>query len=330
MTTPVFRPRRLRQNALVREMVRETRLSVGGLVLPLFISAQVRGRQAVPSMPGVFETDLDELCRDAESALTVGVNKLLLFGVPKQKNAKGSDAYSKNGIVQKGLQTLRKQFGGELLLMADTCLCQYTDHGHCGILTGKGVDNDATLDLLGKIAVTQAAAGADVIAPSGMIDGMIARLRTALDGCGLQDAMLMSYAVKYASALYGPFRDVAHSTPSTGDRRGQQMDPANTDEALREAALDEGEGADILMVKPALSYLDIIHRLSGANALPVAAYLVSGEYAMVKAAAANGWVDEAQVSYEHHLSIRRAGARIIITYAARDIAAWMKEGRVGG
>lgn len=332
MNGPLIRPRRLRQSSLVRDMIRETRLHSSQLVLPLFVNKSVKGRKLVPSMPGVYETDVAELVKNAQRAFDDGVRRVLLFGVPPGKDPMGSGAYDPEGVVQEAVRALKHRFGKDLLIMTDACLCQYTDHGHCGVFqspAAMGVDNDATLDLLEKIAVTHAAAGADVIAPSGMIDGMIGRMRAALDEEGFQETMLMSYAVKYASALYGPFRDAAHSAPSHGDRRTQQMDPANSKEALREALLDEVEGADILMVKPAISYLDIINQLATETTLPVAAYIVSGEYSMVKAAAEKGWIDEPTVTYEQHLSVARAGASIIITYAARDLAKWMADGKVG-
>ncbi len=322
------RPRRLRHSALVRDMVREHHLHASQLVLPLFVSAQVKGREPVVSMPGVYQTDVAELCRDVEKALGAGVRRVMLFGVPSKKDPLGKEAYSPASVVQKSLSALRKNFGAEVLLMADTCLCQYTSHGHCGVLSKNGavVDNDATLGLLGKIAVAQARAGADFVAPSGMIDGMVGVMRTALDTEGLTDTGILSYAVKYASALYGPFRDAAESTPSHGDRRAQQMDPANAREALREAALDETQGADMLMVKPALSYLDVIHRLRQQSNLPIAAYFVSGEYSMIKAAALKGWLDEPRVVHETHLAVVRAGADILLTYYAVELAGWMKKG----
>ncbi len=326
---PRVRPRRLRLNPLVRDMVRETRLHADQLVLPLFVSAVAKGRCPVASMPGVAQTDVDELCRDVEGALKDGVRRVILFGVPGEKDGQGRDAYAADGIVQQVLGRLRKQFGSDVLLMADTCLCQFTDHGHCGVVregSAEGVVNDETLALLRTTAVSQAAAGADLVAPSGMIDGMVANIRDALDEAGHAHVGILSYAVKYASALYGPFRDAAESTPSHGDRRGQQMDPANAREAIREALLDEEEGADLLMVKPALAYLDILQRLSTVTTLPLAAYLVSGEYSMMKAAAEKGWIDERAVVLEIHTALTRSGASVLLTYYARDIARWLQQG----
>jgi len=313
-----FRGRRLRGREAIRSLVRETRLSPGQLLLPLFLDEGERGRTPVSSMPGVFRTSVDEALRDAEEVLALGIGGVLLFGIPTQKDPEGSGAWSEQGIVQQGVRALRGRFP-ELLIATDVCLCEYTSHGHCGVLQGERVLNDPTLGLLERTAISHAHAGADLIAPSDMMDGRVAVLRDGLDSAGFPELPIMSYAAKYASAFYGPFRAAADSTPAFGDRRGYQMDPANAEEALREVLADLEEGADIVMVKPALAYLDIIRRVKTETGAPVAAYHVSGEYAALMAAIERGWLDERAMA-EALLSIRRAGADIIITYWAREFA----------
>lgn len=326
MVFPEYRPRRMRQNAALRAMIRETRLSASQLVLPVFVMPGKGKREPVASMPGVCRFTVDELVKEARDCLALGVRSLILFGLPEKKDALGSGAYAKNGIVQQAVRALKDKVP-ELLVITDVCLCEYTDHGHCGCLNGQEVDNDASLELIAKTALSHAQAGADMVAPSDMMDGRIGEIRQTLDEEGLYSVPIMSYAVKYASAFYGPFRDAAESTPQFGDRRGYQMDPANSREALREATLDVEEGADILMVKPALSYLDVIRMVRDEFDLPVAAYQVSGEYAMIKAAGERGWIDEARVMEESLLSIKRAGADIILTYFAKDMAKLLAEKR---
>jgi porphobilinogen synthase len=292
----------------------------------LFVREAIDEPQPIEAMPGHYQHTLDSLTREAEAALKVGVGSFVLFGIPAEKDAEGSQAWDDDGIVQRALRHLRDAFGPDALLIADLCLCEYTDHGHCGVLEGEMVANDPTLALYQRIAVAQAAAGADVIAPSGMMDGQVGAIRTVLDREGFGDKAILAYAAKYASAFYGPFREAAGSAPRFGDRRGYQMDPANAREAVREARLDIEEGADIVMVKPALAFLDVIRAVADSTEVPVAAYNVSGEYAMVKAAAANGWIDERRVLREILLGIRRAGAQMILTYhakqAAADIPCW--------
>ncbi|MBM4242582.1 MAG: porphobilinogen synthase [Deltaproteobacteria bacterium] len=316
---PAVRPRRLRATDRLRRIVRETRLAPEQLVLPLFV-VPGRGKALdVPSMPGVRQWSVDRVAEEAGRAFDAGVRSVILFGVPEAKDASGSHAWREDGIVQQALRALRTALP-ELTLITDVCLCEYTDHGHCGVLDGQSVANDPTLALLAKEAVSHARAGADVVAPSDMMDGRVAAIRSALDAAGFAGTPILSYAVKYASGLYGPFRDAAQSTPAFGDRRSYQMDPANVREALRELALDLEEGADMVMVKPALSNLDVLAAVRAACHVPVAAYQVSGEYAMIKAAAANGWIDEARVVDETLIAIRRAGADIILTYFAIDAA----------
>jgi porphobilinogen synthase len=316
----IERPRRLRRTSTLRELVRETRLAPSQLVQPYFVCPGENVRREIPSMPGQFNLSLDALAEEAQRARRAGVGALLLFGLPESKDAGGSGAYIEAGIVQQALALLKRETP-ELLLIADTCLCEYTDHGHCGPIVDGEVDNDATLDVLARTAVSQAKAGADVIAPSGMMDGMVGAIRGGLDAHGFSHVPIMSYAVKYASGFYGPFRDAADSTPQFGDRRGYQMDPANAREALREAELDVRQGADILMVKPALPYLDVLRAVRERFSLPVAAYQVSAEYAMIKAAGARGWIDEERVVDETLVSIARAGADVIVTYFAAEVAA---------
>ena len=325
MVFPEYRPRRLRQNETFRALIRETRLAADQLIYPLFVMPGKNQREEIPSMPGVFRVSVDQLAREADECLAAGIRSLLLFGLPEQKDAMGSGAHASDGIIQRGIRELKKK-RPEMLVVTDVCLCEYTDHGHCGCLTGDEVDNDATLELLAKTALSHAKAGADMVAPSDMMDGRISEIRATLDENDFHMLPIMSYAVKYASSFYGPFRDAADCAPQFGDRRSYQMDPANSREALREASLDIEEGADIIMVKPAVAYLDIIAMLREEFDLPVAAYHVSGEYAMIKAAAAKGWIDEKRVMAETLLSIRRAGAEIIITYFAKDMAEMLKAG----
>ncbi|WP_319548073.1 porphobilinogen synthase [Desulfogranum marinum] len=319
MVFPEYRPRRMRQNETIRSMIRETHLSPDQLVFPLFVLPGKGQREEVSSMPGVFRFSIDQLQQEAKECLTLGIRSVILFGLPEKKDAIGSGAYARNGIIQKAIKELKNKVP-ELNVITDVCLCEYTDHGHCGCLQNNEVDNDATLELLAKTALSHAEAGADMVAPSDMMDGRISEIRSALDENSYHMTPIMSYAVKYASAFYGPFRDAADCSPQFGDRRSYQMDPANSREALREATLDVEEGADVLMVKPAVAYLDIIRQLRDEFDLPIAAYHVSGEYAMIKAAAEKGWIDEERVMAETLLSIRRAGADIILTYFAKDMA----------
>jgi len=327
---PALRPRRLRQSPALRRLVRETRLSADQLILPLFARSGKKVRQPISSMPGVFQLSVDELVKEAMAAYTEGVPAVLLFGIPDAKDTKASGAYAKNGIVQQAVRALKKALP-DLLVVTDVCLCEYMSHGHCGIVhqheRGASILNDPSLKLIARTAASHAEAGADIIAPSDMMDGRVAAIRAALDKDGFTDTPIMSYAAKFSSAYYGPFREAAESAPKFGDRRSYQMDAANGDEALREVALDIAEGADIVMVKPALAYLDIIHRVKTTFGYPTAAYNVSAEYSMIKAAAANGWIDEKAVTLETLLGMKRAGADILITYAARDVAKWLKTER---
>ena len=324
MVFPEYRPRRLRRTETFRAMIRETRLAPEQMIYPLFVLPGKGVREPVPSMPGVFRLSVDQLAAEARDCLALGVRSVLLFGLPEKKDGLGSGAYAKNGIVQQAIRELKNRTP-EMSVVTDVCLCEYTDHGHCGCLAGEEVDNDATLELLAKTALSHAQAGADMVAPSDMMDGRVSEIRTALDEENFHNVPIMSYAVKYASAFYGPFRDAAECAPQFGDRRGYQMDPANSREALREATLDVDEGADILMVKPAIAYLDIIARLHDEFDLPVAAYQVSGEYAMIKAAAERGWIDGERVMAESLIAIRRAGADIILTYFAKEMARLLNE-----
>jgi porphobilinogen synthase len=320
---PISRPRRLRRSPALRRLVAETSLNAAQLVLPLFARSGRQLRRPVDAMPGVFQLSPDEVLRDAVAAHALGVPAVLLFGIPDKKDAKASGAYAKNGIVQQTVRLLKKELP-TLLVITDVCLCEYMAHGHCGIVHDGAVLNEPTLKLLARTAASHAAAGADLVAPSDMMDGRVRAIRAELDHQGFLDTPIMSYAAKFASAFYGPFREVAESTPQFGDRRSYQMDAANGDEAMREVALDIQEGADIVMVKPALAYLDIIRRVKTEFGLPTAAYAVSGEHAMIKAAAARGWIDERAVTLESLLAMRRAGADILITYAAADVAKWLK------
>ena len=327
---PVVRPRRLRANPLVRDMVRETALDVRDFILPLFVRPGTGVRQEISSMPGNYQLSVDRLVEEVGVARDLGIRAFILFGIPTSKDATGSSALRDDGIVQQALRALRQAFHTDVVLLTDECFCEYTDHGHCGPLRETAgrvdVDNDATLPLLAEQCVSHAQAGADIIAPSGMMDGMVQAIRSGLDVAGFTHVPIMSYAAKYASGFYGPFREAAESPPQFGDRGGYQMDPANGDEALREVELDLAEGADVVMVKPALSYLDIVRRVKERFGVPVAAYNVSGEFAMVKAAAQKGWIDERRVTLEILTSIRRAGADLILTYHARDAARWLRQG----
>jgi len=328
MRFPIYRPRRLRQNAALRALVRETEWSVSDLVMPLFVREGSRLRKPISSMPGQFQLSVDELVKEAGRTAKLGVPAVILFGIPDKKDEKASGAYAANGIVSKAVRALKKELP-ELIVICDVCLCEYMSHGHCGVVRKSGrdfrVDNDATLGLLAKSALAYAEAGADIVAPSDMMDGRVAAIRAALDETGFPDTPIMSYAAKFASAYYGPFREAAESPPQFGDRRTYQMDYANAEEALREVALDIEEGADIVMVKPAFGYQDLIWRVKEKFRYPVACYNVSGEYAMVKAAAQNGWLDEKQVVLEMLTGFRRSGADIILTYWAQQAGRWLNE-----
>jgi porphobilinogen synthase len=326
MSFPNTRPRRLRLNPTLRSMVRETVLTKDGLIYPVFVAPGKGVRNEISAMPGQYQLSTDTLLAEVEEMLKVGVRSTILFGLPESKDECGSGAFHEHGIVQQAIRAIKSRYP-EMYVVTDVCMCEYTSHGHCGMIKGDTVDNDPTLDLLAKTALSHAEAGADMVAPSDMMDGRVAAIRSALDQGGFQDVPVMSYAVKYASAYYGPFRVAADSAPAFGDRRSYQMDPGNAREALREAEQDVLEGADILMVKPALAYMDIIHRVRENFDLPVACYNVSGEYAMVKAAAANGWIDERRTVMETMLGFKRAGADIILTYHAKDVARWLDEER---
>lgn len=321
MPFPQERPRRLRRSARLRALVRETRLTPEHLIYPLFVVPGTGVRREIASLPGCFHLSVDEAAREAHEVEALGIAGVILFGLPEHKDPAGSEGYAEDGVVQQAVKAIRAACQ-HLLVMTDVCLCEYTSHGHCGLVEGGDVLNDPTLDLLARMAVSHARAGAHVIAPSDMMDGRVGAIRQALDGAGYADLPILSYAAKYASAFYGPFREAADSTPQFGDRRGYQMDPANVREALREVRLDIEEGADMVMVKPALPYLDVIRAVREAVDRPVAAYNVSGEYAMVKAAAQRGWVDEQRIVQETLTSIRRAGADMILTYHAKDFARW--------
>ena len=320
---PEYRSRRLRRTAPLRNLIRETWLHPSQLVLPLFVREGTNVRRPVGSMPGVAQTSPDELMRDAERAASAGIGGVILFGIPETKDAAGSEAWNDNGAVQAAVRLLKRDLP-QLVVMTDVCMCEYTEHGHCGILRDGEVDNDATLELLSRVSVSHARAGSDIIAPSDMMDGRVGAIRSALDSEGFSSTPILSYAAKYASAYYGPFREAAESAPKSGDRKGYQMDPGNADEALREVFADIEEGADAIMVKPAGPYLDVITRVKEATGYPVAAYQVSGEYAMIKAAAERGWIDGERVMMESLLGIRRAGADFILTYFAVEAAGLLK------
>ena len=323
MTFPVHRPRRLRQNEAIRSLVRETQPSTHGLIYPMFVCPGSGVRAEVSSMPGIAQQSVDKLAEEAREVADLGIPGVILFGLPEHKDEKGTEGYIASGVVQRAIEAIRKA-RPELLVVTDVCLCEYTSHGHCGVVEDGKVVNDATVDLLAQMALSHARAGAHIVAPSDMMDGRVRAIRTKLDDAGFADVAILSYAAKYCSGFYGPFREAAQSVPQFGDRRSYQMDPANAREALKEVALDLDEGADMIMVKPALPYLDVIHRVRGAFDVPVAAYNVSGEYAMVKAAARNGWIDEKRVVLEIFTSIQRAGASIVLTYHAKDLARWLK------
>ena len=324
MYHPYLRPRRLRVSEGLRAMVRETVLQVEDLVYPLFLVPGEKIKKEISSLPGQYHLSVDQALLLAQEAWGLGIRSVLLFGLPSYKDEQGSSAWDLQQPVQLAMTAIKKALP-EMVIIGDVCLCEYTSHGHCGLLAGETVDNDPTLELLAKVAVSQAKAGADIVAPSDMMDGRVQVIREALDDAGFAQVSIMSYAVKYASAYYGPFRDAADSAPQFGDRRSYQMDPANAREALREAALDVEEGADFLMVKPALAYLDIVRQIKDTYLLPLATYNVSGEYAMVKAAAQQGWIDEKKIVLETLVSMKRAGADIIITYHAMDAAKWLLE-----
>jgi porphobilinogen synthase len=324
MQFPTVRMRRMRANAAIRSMVRETELKPADLIYPLFVKPGEGKRDEVSSMPGVFQLSIDQLEAEAAELKELGIPAVILFGLPESKDLAGSGAYDEQGIVQQAIRRL-KEVAPDLYVITDVCMCEYTSHGHCGALDESGcVINDVTLEMLAQTAVSHAEAGADMVAPSDMMDGRVAAIRAALDSEGYSDVPIMAYSAKYASGYYGPFREAADSTPAFGDRSQYQMDPANGDEAIRETALDVDEGADIVMVKPALAYMDIIRRVKDTFGMPTAAYNVSGEYAMVKAAAANGWIDEKRVVLETLVGFKRAGADLILTYHAKDAARWLR------
>jgi porphobilinogen synthase len=329
MSVPSQRPRRLRRTPALRALLRETSLDAGDLIAPLFAKEGISDPIPIASMPGQSQHTLESLRKAAVETAETGVRAFMLFGVPERKDAEGSESWNPDGIGQRAISTLRREFGDDVVIMSDLCLDEYTDHGHCGVLTADGtdVDNDETLDRYRRIAFAQAEAGAHLVGPSGMMDGQVSAIRDALDGAGRSDVGIIAYAAKFASAYFGPFREAAECAPSFGDRTTYQQDPANADEALREIRADLEEGADIVMVKPAVPYLDIVHRAKQETAAPLAAYHVSGEYAMVKAAAANGWIDERRIVLETLTSIRRAGADLILTYHAKDAAAWLAASR---
>jgi len=322
MVFPEYRPRRMRQNAQIRRMVRETHLSVNDLILPVFAVNGKNIKNPIPSMPGHFQMSVDHLINVAQDAQQMGIPAIIVFGIPDKKDALGTQAYAKNGVVQNAVKAIKNKVS-DLLVITDVCLCQYTDHGHCGMVDKQKIHNDASLELLAKTALSHAQAGADMVAPSDMMDGRVAEIRDMLDEEGFSDTSIMSYAVKYCSAFYGPFRQAAESAPQFGDRRTYQMDPANALEAIREATMDVDEGADIIMVKPAGAYLDIIKTIRSELDYPIAAYQVSGEFSMIKAAAEKGWLDEQAVMLESLLAIKRAGADMILTYFAMGVAKYL-------
>jgi porphobilinogen synthase len=322
MSFPVHRPRRLRKTEMLRGLVRETRLTTAGLIYPMFVCPGEKVRQEIASMPGVFQQSVDQIVEECREVEALGIPGVLLFGLPETKDARGTSSLLAEGVVQRAVAAIRKA-NLQLLVITDVCLCEYTDHGHCGVLENGEVLNDETVAILAEQALSFARAGADIVAPSDMMDGRVAAIRRILDENKFPDTVILSYAAKYCSGFYGPFREAAQSAPQFGDRRGYQMDPANAREALKEVAMDLEEGADMVMVKPALSYLDVIRQVKDACQVPVAAYNVSGEYAMVKAAAQNGWMDEKRVVLEILTGIQRAGADIILTYHAKDVARWL-------
>ncbi len=319
MEFPEYRPRRMRKNANFRRLVRETRLSVDDLIYPLFVVPGIGIKEPVPSMPGVFRMSVDNLVKEVEEVASLNIPAVILFGIPEEKDEVGSGAYAEDGIIQRAVRAIKKK-GIDIIVITDVCMCEYTSHGHCGVIKDGNVDNDSTLELLAKTALSHVWAGADMVAPSDMMDGRVKRIRAELDEHGFSSVPIMAYSAKYCSSFYGPFRDAADSAPQFGDRQAYQMDIANTEEAMREVALDIMEGADIVMVKPALAFLDIIQRVKDQFDRPIAAYNVSGEYSMVKAAAEKGWIDEKRVMMEILTGIKRAGADMILTYFAKDVA----------
>jgi porphobilinogen synthase len=323
MTFPTHRPRRLRRSEALRGFVRETRLTTGGLVYPMFACPGTKVRTEVSSMPGIYQQSADQIVEEGREVASLGIPAVILFGLPEHKDELASEAYDANGAVQRSIEAIRKAKLG-LLVITDVCLCEYTSHGHCGVIKGEEVLNDPSVALLADAALSHARAGADIVAPSDMMDGRVGAIREKLDENGFENVAILSYAAKYCSAFYGPFREAAQSSPQFGDRRSYQMDPANAREALREVALDLEEGADMIMVKPAMPYLDVIQRVREKFDVPVAAYNVSGEYAMVKAAVQRGWLDEKRVVLEILTGIQRAGADMILTYHAKDVARWLK------
>jgi porphobilinogen synthase len=323
---PNVRPRRLRRTDAIRRLVRETGVTKDDLIYPLMVAPGQGFKKEVRSMPGVFQMSVDQILIDIEEMVGLGLRSVLLFGLPEHKDEIGSEAYAEHGSVQRAIRAIKEKFP-QMYIITDVCMCEYTSHGHCGIIKGDTVDNDPTLDLIAKTALSHAQAGADMVAPSDMMDGRVEAIRTALDKHGFQDVPIMAYSAKYASAYYGPFRDAAESAPAFGDRRSYQMDPGNAREALKETELDIMEGADIVMVKPALAYMDVIRQVRDSFDVPVCCYNVSGEYAMVKAASANGWIDEQRIVMETMLGFKRAGADMIITYHAKDVARWIDEQR---
>jgi len=325
MDFPIYRPRRLRRNERLRELVRETSLEPRSFIYPLFVGPGKDKAQPVSSMPGVAQLTVDRAVQECFEVNSLGIPAVILFGIPEQKDSMGSEAYADHGVVQQAIRAIKETIP-ELLVITDVCLCEYTDHGHCGVVKNGDVDNDSTLELLAQEALSHARAGADIIAPSDMMDGRVGAIRKTLDANGFTETPIMAYAAKYASGFYGPFREAAESTPQFGDRRSYQMNPANADEALREVELDIREGADIVMVKPALAYLDVIYRVKQKFGYPVAAYNVSGEYSMIKAAGQNGWIDESRIMMEVLFAIRRAGADMILTYFAKDAAKLLHKG----
>jgi porphobilinogen synthase len=325
MNFPVYRPRRLRRNEKLRRLIRETSLEPGHFIYPLFVGPGKDNVQPVSSMPGVAQLTVDRAVRECQDVNALGIPAIILFGIPEKKDALGSEAYIDDGVVQQAIRAIKEKLP-ELVVITDVCLCEYTDHGHCGVIKNGDVDNDGTLELLAKEALSHARAGADIVAPSDMMDGRVAAIRKTLDDNGFQQTPIMAYAAKYASGFYGPFREAAESTPQFGDRRSYQMDPANVEEALREVELDIREGADIVMVKPALAYLDVIYRVKEKFGYPLAAYNVSGEYSMIKAAGQNGWIDEPRIMMEVLFAIRRAGADMILSYFAKDAARLLQHG----
>lgn len=324
----LFRPRRLRENSILRKMVRETRIDKSSLIYPMFVKEGQKIKEEIQTMPNQYRYSIDTMCYELENLIKAGVSSVMLFGIPKSKDELGSGAYANDGIIQKALKEAKKQFPN-IYYITDICLCEYTSHGHCGVLKGKNVDNDSTLDLLSNIAVSHVQAGADMVAPSDMMDGRVLAIRKKLDSYGFSSTPIMSYAVKYASSFYGPFRDAADSAPSFGDRKTYQMDYHNKKEGIKEALLDINEGADIIMVKPSLSYLDIVSEISKKVNVPIATYSVSGEYSMVKAASKLGYIQEDKIICEMATSTYRAGANIYITYFAKELAKYIQEGRIG-